>query len=306
MRILFTGGGGAGNEALWRILNKKYTLFFADANPDNIDKTIPKHFRKKVDMANSENYLKSVNIICKENKIDLIVPGVDEELIQFNSYSDIGSSEILLPHKNFITLMLNKFSSANAIKSYGLTAPKTYRVDRANEIGFPLIVKPVTGRGSRGVHVVNSQKELDAYKVLYATNEKNIIIQELGIGIEYTVLVSANKGGYLNAIIPVRVYSKKGITIQAKIDMNDLIIEYAKKFHFHFKTSGIYNIQCILTKSGVVYPFEVNPRISTTFCLSIAAGFDPFEIYFKKNQEKNLFYPDKSLNFQRSWFNNFY
>ena len=82
MRILFTGGGGAGSEALWRILSKKYTLFFADADIENIDKSIPEKSRLKIEFANSNNYIKSVKSVCDKNHIDLIVPGVDEELMQ--------------------------------------------------------------------------------------------------------------------------------------------------------------------------------------------------------------------------------
>ena len=306
MRILFTGGGGAGSEALWKSLNKKYTLFFADAVLDNIDKTIPIGSRVEIPLASSKLYLESIKSVCDENEIDLIVPTVDEELTQFELFLNKDGPEIFLPHKNFVRLMLNKYNCAQAIKSSGLTAPKTFTVDKASKMGFPLVVKPKTGRGSRGVWIVNSLKELNAYKILHPTNEEDLIIQELAIGIEYTVLVSANKKGYLNAIIPVKVKQKKGITIQAKIDMNSLIIEYAKNFHSNFRTSGIYNIQCILTQSGIVYPFEINPRISTTFCLGIAAGFDPFELYFNESQEEELFVPTNELSLQRNWVNNIY
>jgi carbamoyl-phosphate synthase large subunit len=306
MRILFTGGGGAGSEALWRILNKKYTLFFADAVLDNIDKSIPTDSRIEIAFANSKNYLESIKSVCDKNEIDLIVPGVDEELMQFDSFLNKDVTEVFLPNKDFVRIMLDKYACAKAIKSTGLNGPKTFTVGRASEIGFPLIVKPKTGRGSRGVRIVNSLKELNAYKILYPTNEEDLIVQELAIGTEYTVLVSANKKGQLNAIIPVKVDQKIGITIQAKIDMNNLIIEYAKKFHSHYRTSGIYNIQCILTQSGVVYPFEINPRISTTFCLSVAAGFDPFELYFNETSGEELFTPSNELSLQRNWVNNIY
>jgi carbamoyl-phosphate synthase large subunit len=306
MRILFTGGGGAGSEALWRILNKKYTLFFADAVLDNIDKSIPTDSRIEIAFANSKNYLESIKSVCDKNEIDLIVPGVDEELMQFDSFLNKDVTEVFLPNKDFVRIMLDKYACAKAIKSTGLNGPKTFTVGRASEIGFPLIVKPKTGRGSRGVRIVNSLKELNAYKILYPTNEEDFIVQELAIGTEYTVLVSANKKGQLNAIIPVKVDQKIGITIQAKIDMNNLIIEYAKKFHSHYRTSGIYNIQCILTQSGVVYPFEINPRISTTFCLSVAAGFDPFELYFNETSGEELFTPSNELSLQRNWVNNIY
>jgi carbamoyl-phosphate synthase large subunit len=306
MRILFTGSGGAGSEALWRILNKKYTLFFADAVPDSIDNTIPFNSRIKIEFANSENYLQSVESACDKYKIDLIVPGVDEELIQFDYFVNKGFPDILLPDKDFVRLMLDKYTCAKSIKSTGLNSPKTSTLDMVDEMHFPLVVKPKLGRGSRGVRVVNSLLELNAYKILYRTNEKDLILQELAIGVEYTVLVSANKGGYLNAIIPVQVEQKKGITIRAKIDMNNLIIEYVKKFHSHYKTTGIYNIQCILSKSGVVSPFEVNPRVSTTFCLSVAAGFDPFESYLNNKSEGVLFVPDSELRLQRNWINYIY
>jgi carbamoyl-phosphate synthase large subunit len=306
MRILFTGGGGAGSEALWKILNKKYTLFFADAVLDNIDKSIPADSRIEIAFANSKNYLESIKSVCDKNEIDLIVPSVDEELMQFDSFLNKDVTEVFLPNKDFVRIMLDKYTCAKAIKSTGLSGPKTFTVARASEIGFPLIVKPKTGRGSRGVRIVNSLKELNAYKILYPTNEEDLIVQELAIGTEYTVLVSANKKGQLNAIIPVKVDQKIGITIQAKIDMNNLIIEYAKKFHSHYRTSGIYNIQCILTQSGVVYPFEINPRISTTFCLSVAAGFDPFELYFNETSEEKIFTPSNELSLQRNWVNNIY
>ena len=62
MRILFTGGGGAGSEALWRILNKKYTLFFADAILDNIDKSIPVDSRIEIAFANSKARLRMMTL----------------------------------------------------------------------------------------------------------------------------------------------------------------------------------------------------------------------------------------------------
>ena len=79
-----------------------------------------------------------------------------------------------------------------------------------------------------------------------------------------------------------------------------------KKFHNKFRTACIYNIQCILTKDDVILPFEVNPRISTTFCMSIAAGFDPFELYSRKNTEEDLFVPSNEVCLYRNWKNNIF
>ena len=44
--LLFTGGGGVGNEAIYRFLNNKYNVFFGDAVPSNINNLIPTQIRK--------------------------------------------------------------------------------------------------------------------------------------------------------------------------------------------------------------------------------------------------------------------
>ena len=54
--LLFTGGGGVGNEAIFRFLYKKYNLFFADSLPDNINNIIPKKITRKIPYAHEENF----------------------------------------------------------------------------------------------------------------------------------------------------------------------------------------------------------------------------------------------------------
>ena len=98
--------------------------------------------------------------------LDFIVPGVDEELIKLASARDEFDANIFLPEISFIELMLNKYDCANEILRSGLQAPKTEFVKDVDLIQYPLIVKPNSGRGSKGVMMINSQKQLDAYMVL--------------------------------------------------------------------------------------------------------------------------------------------
>lgn len=84
--------------------------------------------------------------------------------------------------------------------------------------------------------------------------------------------------------------------------MNSFVIDYVRYFHEAFKTDCIYNLQCILTEDNKVYPFEVNPRISTTFCVALAAGFDPFKMFDSLNEEEFVIANKFSL--RRNWKNN--
>ena len=301
-KILFTGGGGAATEALWRLLSTKYELYFADASIETIDNTIPADRKVSIPFATAGNFVSQLKKICDERKIDLVVPGVDDELVTLCESRGQGMPEIFLPPISFVKLMLDKLTGAQAIENAGLTAPRTVPVIRAKEIGFPLIVKPRSGRGSRGVCVLASQAEIDAYKILYKTSDDKLIAQELGVGDEYTVLVAGDKTGLLKAVVPVKVVHKKGITIRAKTEINPSIVEYVSKFQEFFKPYGIYNIQCILTKDGTILPFEINPRISTTFCLGVASGFDPFSDEMASS-DVGCFIPKKELYLKRNWFN---
>lgn len=300
-KILFTGGGGAGNEAIWRILSEKYDLYFADALIENIDSIIPVKNSLKISMASDKNFILELKNICKKYEIDILVPSVDEELLQLSYNKSEFSCEIFLPEARFIKLMLNKYDCMKSLGDSNLSHPITHRVLDHLLLDFPMIVKPNKGRGSNGVLVINSTEELHAYKVLYKIPDKDLIVQELIKGQEFTVLVSANSLSELNAIVPVKVHCKKGVTISAEIDMDHQIIEYAKQFHEKYKVSSIYNIQCILTRNGEVYPFEVNPRISTTFCMSLTAGFDPFEIFYRENTGLSKLNIGVSL--KRTWKN---
>lgn len=303
-RILFTGGGGAGNEAIWRLLSHKYELYFADACIESIDHAIPEERRLLIPFANQDDFVHKIKKISSENNIDIIVPGVDEELIPLCKNRAEFGSEIFAPPLEFVELMLNKLDCANSIIAAGLRAPKTVPISDINELDLPFILKPRSGRGSRGVSIIKSERGIDAYKLLHNSDSSEIIGQELCVGDEYTILVAGDMEGRLVASIPVKIDIKKGITISAKTELNLTINDYVKNFHNAFKPTGVYNIQCILTKGGVVLPFEVNPRISTTFCLGIASGFDPFSDMSTLSKNKAIFTPEREFNIRRSWYNN--
>ena len=300
--ILFTGGGGAGNEAIWRILNNTYNLYFADCDLNNIDSVIPSDRKIAIPKACDNNFISSVVETCNELEVDFLVPGVDEELLILQKNNELFNCKVFIPDYLFIENMLDKYLCAKSIVSKGLLAPETYYVSDWKQLDFPMIIKPKSGRGSRGVMVINSEEELEAYKVFNKLPETDLIAQQLVKGQEFTVLVSANKNKELNCIVPIKVAQKKGITISATTEMNSFVIDYVRSFHKNFKTDCIYNLQCILTEDNKVYPFEVNPRISTTSCVVLAAGFDPFKMFDSFNEEE--FVLEDTFSLRRNWKNN--
>ncbi|ARP94071.1 UDP-4-amino-4,6-dideoxy-N-acetyl-beta-L-altrosamine N-acetyltransferase [Bordetella genomosp. 13] len=302
-KVLFTGGGGSASQSLQEQWSERYELYFADANPEAFPPGIPQSRRCVIPLARDPAFTETVAALCKRERIDLIVPGVDEELLAFaRMHGAPGWPRIMLPETKFIEQMLDKLVSAQAIEAAGLDVPMTRPLERASEVGFPLIAKPRTGRGSRGVMRLDRPEQVAAYLALQAGKPEDFIAQQLVLGDEYTVCVAADGGILPREVIPVRAMEKRGITLRAKTDRATSVIEYAKAFQAHFRASGCYNIQCMLTPDGKVLPFEVNPRISTTFVLAIATGFDPIPMALGGEIEMGKFERHAEWSLHRSWF----
>ena len=279
IKLLFTGGGGAGNEAIYRLLSDRYECHFADADPSAIDDAIPADKRHAIPLAQDAGFAKMVASLCCALGVDLLVPGVDEELPKMASIArSVPAMKILAPDSVFIAQMSDKLSMIRALDAAGLPAPWTFQANERALVRFPAIAKPRNGRGSRGVRVVASEAELDAYLLLEGLEADNILLQELGYGTEYTVQMIADFHGVLRAVVPVEVEIKRGITLRAKTVENSMVDDACRAIHAAYPTGGCYNIQLILSNDGKILPFEINPRISTTFCLSVAAGVDPIAI----------------------------
>ena len=305
MKILFTGGGGAGNEAIYFILKDIYDVYFADADINSINPLIPLNHRHTIPMADDPKFTEEVEKICKQLSIDILIPGVDEELVLL---SKLKSVDVMLPGINYVNNMLDKYTCNQMLIDLNIDAPATTLIsDYKNNhwSHFPCIAKPRSGRGSKDVYVIESAEQVNAYLSLTGINKDDAILQEKIIGVEYTVLVAADSEENLHAIIPVKVNSKKGITISAITEHNIIIEDACKKIHNLIPTKGCYNIQLILTNSGRAIPFEINPRISTTFCMGLKSGIDPIDIYSHKHKLKKLLRYKAGLKLQRYWFNNF-
>jgi carbamoyl-phosphate synthase large subunit len=265
-RVLFTGGGGSGTTALWRLLGGKYELYFADADIRNIPPVIPSHRRVSVPLASASGFWETLRTICTDRGIDVLVPGVDEELQSLPEKRD--GVAIMAPNNDFIR-WCNKVTLSTYLTAHGLDAPK-------NDGMFPVILKPRHGRGSRGVHVANSDSQVAAWRHLYGQKP---VMQEMLHGTEYTCMVASRYDGKLGTVVPVRIESKRGITIRGVTERQPDVIAYCERLHYAMKGSACYNVQLMHCKDGRVAAFEINPRVSTTLCLSIAAGVDPIAIF---------------------------
>ncbi|MCR6672052.1 ATP-grasp domain-containing protein [Devosia ginsengisoli] len=306
-RILLTGGGGAGNEALWTLLSPKYEIHFADADRLAIDPSIPDNQRHEVPLANDPRFVESLIRLCKTLAIDLLVPGVDEELpVLAANRDEFLPVRIMLPGLDYIESMLDKLEMVAVLRQRGVTVPASRLLtDDLSDWTFPSICKPRTGRGSRDVSVLNSIKEAEELIARLGLSARSMMVQEKIEGTEYTVQMSADANGDLRAIVPVKVDIKRGITLRAITNNEPAVTSACRAIHEAVRAVGCYNIQLMLTPDGRAIPFEINPRVSTTLCLVVAAGVDPFSNYLGQATAGELQTYRQGLRLRRHWRNHF-
>jgi carbamoyl-phosphate synthase large subunit len=307
IRVLFTGGGGAGNEALFRLLQGKYILYFGDADISAIDPAIPDEFRCQLPWASDPDYVKKMLCLCVEMSIDLLIPGVDEELpLLAVAAESFAPTRLLLPQATYVADMLDKMKMIKVLQDKDIPVPFTQLLsEHKSNFQYPCISKPRQGRGSRDVKVINSKEDAVALRnsAEVSGSANKIILQELMEGCEYTVQIVADAEGRLSAIVPVKVDCKRGITIRAETCADEKVIKACALIHAMVPAAGCYNIQLIRTDAGGVFPFEINPRVSTTLCLVVAAGVDPIAVYLGRTSTQKLLPFTKGVRLLRHWKN---
>jgi carbamoyl-phosphate synthase large subunit len=322
--LLFTGGGGAATEALDRLLRDRYVVHFCDADPDAKPPSIrPERWHVIPRAVNSyggvhPDFVSSLYELCIDLKVDLLIPGVDEELRPLSFKPNNMPCRLLLPAYTYVSARLDKFVTSRFLALHNIPAPVTERL-WPNKGGmqwpaFPCILKPREERGSKHVYTVKSETEGGAAVILSGLNPGEFITQAYVPGQEYTVTLVANQAKQLRAIVPVRVDLKRGITLRAETDDNPEVIETCRRIHAADPFAGVVNVQGILTTSIVPTPdepsvstrftvFEINPRVSTTTCLAMAAGVDVIGLACESFGEGLV--PWNRMTLRRSWQTSF-
>ena len=188
---------------------------------------------------------------------------------------------LLQPSLHFTKISLDKLKLCTELYERKINKFNTYKLkDYQDEFGYPIILKPRVGRGSRGVHIIRNEKE---YKRILRKNldNNNFIVQKKTEGDEYTVSVIVNSKNDDYKIVPKKIILKKSFTRKAITEKNSNVIKKCKEVIKSFNPSGPFNVQCIANKKNVEI-FEINPRLSTSSTLTSAAGINEINTLVKK------------------------
>lgn len=271
--VLITGAGGAAIAEIIRSLQARgLRVLTAD-----MDKHAPGLFLSDggyvIPAGKAPSFPAAIRSIIRKEGVGVLVPLVDEELLA--SADLAGDVEVILPRREFISTCLDKLALMNELARLGLPCPATRQASEGpGDLRFPLIMKPRTGRGSRGVLALSDPQALTNALAVYGLDAEGMLLQELIDGPEYTISVVVWRDGAVQAVVPKLVHSKIGITKIAESRRDDEIDRVCREIQSRMEAYGPFNVQLRKDSKGRIYIFEINPRFSTTLSLTSAAGVD--------------------------------
>ena len=164
------------------------------------------------------------------------------------------------------------------MKKNSFGVPEMISVDEIEtNLQFPLFIKPKSGSSSINTFKVNNSNELITYKKIV----EEPIIQQFIEGDEYTVDVFLDFDSNVITIVPrLRIATRSGEISKGRIVKDQDIIENVKELVKVLKPIGHITVQLMKTKDGIKY-IEINPRFGGGAPMSIQAGADSCENYYK-------------------------
>ncbi len=255
----------------------------------------------KVNSTSDPAFLKQLQGLCKNEKIFLIIPIIDEELPVFaRQKNNFGKTKVLVNDSSTIELAQDKWKTYQFCKDNNILCPRTARMgfdSRANiDFDSSGIIKPLKGRGSQGLYFINDKKQL----VNLSINIKEYIWQEKIEGKEYTVdIVASPKGEILQAIPRERIMVKSGQIYKGRTVKNSKLMKLAAKVAKKFAITGPGNIQFI-EKNNEFYLIEVNPKFAAGLPLTVNAGVNIPLLLIKMQMSKKL--SSEELEFKDNFF----
>lgn len=220
-------------------------------------------------------YIPELLRICKEEKIDALIPTIDTDLLILaknkSEFKAIGT-EVLVANEDKVALCRDKRFTADYFIQCGLKSPVP--VDDYTKYSgfFPAFIKPKDGSSSINAYKVHNVEELKSY----ASMIDDYIVQPFIEGTEFTIDAFCDFEGNPIYITPrERIAVRSGEVLKTRIAQDDTMITECKQLLADFKPAGAITIQLIKQKeTGNNYYIEINPRYGGGAPLSMKAGAD--------------------------------
>jgi carbamoyl-phosphate synthase large subunit len=248
-------------------------------------------------------YIPKILKVARDEGIDVIVPLATYELENLaDNIKDFEELKIkvMVSDADKLRAVNNKGELARKLSGTGLATPDSIMVTTVEDfvkavkkLGYPdkaVCFKPQIGSGGRGFRVLDASA--DSFSLLFNGKPDNtfttleqilpilksrahipkLVIMEYLPGKEYSVDILCQNGKCYSVIPRSREQVKLGISFIGTVEKNEELIELSRKIIHETGLSYNINLQFKCDENGAPKLIEINPRLSGTVFLCVAAG----------------------------------
>lgn len=316
IRVILTSVGGLVAPNMIKSLKEDSSDEFYIVGVDMSEEAVGFHFVDKsyiVPPGDSDEYSEQLLNIAKEEKIDVILPLSDEELLSLSKNKEKFKKEgILIACSDYeiVNIASNKATMLQFLEKSGIPVPE-YRIPHninelqtaAEALGYPkepVVFKPCRARGARGFWILRGDID-KRHAILYSRDRQEIslewlleslddnkqfpeiLVMEYLPGEDFNVDVLAWHGDALYIIPNQRIVPNAGPVqvglIKENSEVQNMVRKVVKEFGFDYWV----NVEVAYSKEPNSHPlvYEINPRISAPIVATKAAGVDLLRLGIK-------------------------
>lgn len=228
----------------------------------------------RVPISSDPGYVDALLEICAAEKIGLVVPTIDDELetlAQAQERFAAAGAVLGCSPAGTAALCNDKYRTCLHLAAHGIDAARSWLPGEVPaEAQGPLFIKPRTGRGGVGAHLIRNRRELEFFLDYVGTP----VVQEFLEGPEFTIDMFCDWDGRPLAIVPrERVLIRAGVSDRGRTVRDPQLETLAERVAAVVPFAGPVNVQCRMRGTTPVV-IEINPRFSGGIPLTIAAGAD--------------------------------
>lgn len=276
-RVLVTGAGGPSGISILRdMVGEPVTMLAADIDPYAAGLyLVGADERALLPRGDDPAFAATLLELCRRWQADVVIPTVDSELLPVARMREpfaAAGTTIVGATEATLEACLDKAALARLCDPV-VRVPRTLVVDDGFDpaaVELPVIVKPRSGSGSRGIRLVQRAEELEALE-----RDGTLLVQEHLPGPEFSLDVLARADGHVAGVVPrERLKVDSGIAVTGRTLHDEALETFARRVAQAIGLTTVANVQVKQDTAGVPALLEVNPRFPGTMPLTIAAGID--------------------------------
>ena len=232
-----------------------------------MDSTVDKSLVRKfcaVPPGHDNDLIPSILNICRNEKIEMMIPTVDEELLSISANIDIFKRNgivVFSSDLDTVKICQDKYLTFKEFNSKGIPVPTSWLPSELykSRLVYPVLVKPRVGRGGRGITVAHSDRELKQIQM-----DDSYIVQEFASGQEYDTIAFVHNRNILELRLLKKTrleHGEYGNALEAIEAIDEDVAKLSEKVLSSFAFAGPIDMD-IRRLDGKPVVLEVNPRVS--------------------------------------------